>query len=282
MSRDPIDVIESQPESSNPYQFVYNNPLIYNDPTGEMTFSIGEQALVKKMQSILRKYQSKVKSRQLKQVVDDVQGSVAEVTANYMESLLPTEAAGIFNLAKEVGIAQGGPLSKKLGDAVEAFILNNTLKPIFDQLGWSQNVYREVDLLETTGDPKSNGYRWDRNNPKERSADSDSAGKTKDVDFVVSNHLPKELSTIGFNRAWLSGDVKANAKKAVSEVINNEGQWSAMSKFAKRYQYVPMVIYPTFLTTDKKKIAKAKGEAQGQGIILQIIPLTPIRLDQIG
>jgi RHS repeat-associated protein len=40
MSYDPIDLIEMEPESSNPYQFVYNNPHVYSDPTG--MFSIME------------------------------------------------------------------------------------------------------------------------------------------------------------------------------------------------------------------------------------------------
>ncbi len=31
MSYDPIDLIEMEPESSNPYQFVYNNPHVYSN-----------------------------------------------------------------------------------------------------------------------------------------------------------------------------------------------------------------------------------------------------------
>ena len=34
LSCDPVDIIETVPESFNPYQFVYNNPYIYSDPTG--------------------------------------------------------------------------------------------------------------------------------------------------------------------------------------------------------------------------------------------------------
>jgi RHS repeat-associated protein len=40
MSYDPIELIDMEPESSNPYQFVYNNPHVYSDPTG--MFSIME------------------------------------------------------------------------------------------------------------------------------------------------------------------------------------------------------------------------------------------------
>ena len=39
MSYDPIELIEMEPESSNPYQFVYNNPYVYSVPTGMMTIT---------------------------------------------------------------------------------------------------------------------------------------------------------------------------------------------------------------------------------------------------
>jgi RHS repeat-associated protein len=51
LSRDPVDIIEMAPESFNPYQFVYNNPYVYSDPTGMITLT--ELNAAQNMQSIL-------------------------------------------------------------------------------------------------------------------------------------------------------------------------------------------------------------------------------------
>jgi RHS repeat-associated protein len=52
MSYDPIELIDMEPESSNPYQFVYNNPHVYSDPTG--MFSIIELNTTLNLQDTLR------------------------------------------------------------------------------------------------------------------------------------------------------------------------------------------------------------------------------------
>jgi RHS repeat-associated protein len=51
LSRDPVDIIQIAPESFNPYQFVYNNPYIYSDPTG--MFTITELNAAENMQTAL-------------------------------------------------------------------------------------------------------------------------------------------------------------------------------------------------------------------------------------
>ena len=52
ISRDPVNIIETEPESFNPYQFVYNNPYIYNDPIG--MFTITELNAASKIQDSLQ------------------------------------------------------------------------------------------------------------------------------------------------------------------------------------------------------------------------------------
>jgi RHS repeat-associated protein len=37
LSRNPVDVQEQSIEAFNPYQFAFNNPLVFSDPTGMIT-----------------------------------------------------------------------------------------------------------------------------------------------------------------------------------------------------------------------------------------------------
>ncbi|NJK65089.1 MAG: RHS repeat-associated core domain-containing protein, partial [Synechococcaceae cyanobacterium SM2_3_1] len=53
LSRDPVKPILERPESRDPYQFAYNNPLIYVDPSGQIT-SLSEINFARVIQNVLR------------------------------------------------------------------------------------------------------------------------------------------------------------------------------------------------------------------------------------
>lgn len=90
------------------------------------------------------------------------------------------------------------------------------------------------------------------------------------------------LKKFGGNKGWLVGDVKGNASKAVSDVINGESQWLAMKNFAKNYQYISSAFYASLFTVPRAEIVRAEREALEQGVILRIITFTNIRRDQLS
>jgi RHS repeat-associated protein len=72
ISRDPIDIVETEPESFNPYQFVYNNPLVYSDPTGMFTM-IEINASIE-TQKILNGIQAQIVNQARQYFIDQAKG----------------------------------------------------------------------------------------------------------------------------------------------------------------------------------------------------------------
>ena len=87
ISRDPVDIIETEPESFNPYQFVYNNPYIYSDPTGMFTMIEINTSL--KTQDILRASQQYVTNQAKEYFVDAAKGLVRDLFQEAFRPLLP-------------------------------------------------------------------------------------------------------------------------------------------------------------------------------------------------
>ena len=84
MSYDPIDLIEMEPESSNPYQFVYNNPHVYNAPTG--MFSIMELNPTLNLQDTLRSIAGK-QARQY--LTDSVKRVFSDLAIGVIDRIFP-------------------------------------------------------------------------------------------------------------------------------------------------------------------------------------------------
>ncbi len=88
ISRDPVDLIEYEPESSNPYQFVYNNPGVYSDPTG--MFTMAELNAGIKVQDILNKMQAHIVNETKQFLIDKTKGIAADLAQDVIENLLPS------------------------------------------------------------------------------------------------------------------------------------------------------------------------------------------------
>ncbi|MEM0978786.1 MAG: RHS repeat-associated core domain-containing protein, partial [Cyanobacteria bacterium P01_H01_bin.58] len=84
LSRDPVDRIQAIPESINPYQFVYNNPMVYSDPTGEIT--LGELNASKSVQEILGKARSYAFNEVREAAIDEAKGIATNVLKSVFNS----------------------------------------------------------------------------------------------------------------------------------------------------------------------------------------------------
>ncbi|MGB7522411.1 MAG: RHS repeat-associated core domain-containing protein [Spirulinaceae cyanobacterium] len=87
VSRDPVDIIEYEPESSNPYQFVYNNPHVYSDPTG--MFTITELNAAQNLQDALASIRRYANTQAKDYLIERLGESFGNVVASIFNNFLP-------------------------------------------------------------------------------------------------------------------------------------------------------------------------------------------------
>ena len=230
ISRDPVELIEYEPESSNPYQFVYNNPHIYSDPTGEFTFN--ELQISNKIQSILNNIRNQATTQIKQELYDRAKGVVGEVLQGFINKYVPPYSffTDYYKIAAD---AQGG------GTVLENLVVN----AVCDLLPSSarDNIYIGPDI-NTSGRAVRDG--------KNCNGDTLSHGIAKpkrvpDPDFVISKPNPTDAYQAR-ERSWLVGDFKLSVSAVSTEVKTPKKQWKAISKYAEKSQYIRLASYVTF------------------------------------
>ncbi|NET91474.1 MAG: RHS repeat-associated core domain-containing protein [Kamptonema sp. SIO1D9] len=266
LSRDPVEVIERVPESTNPYQFVYNNPHVYSDPTG--LYTIQEVNVTRILQDILNHFKTEASAY----FRDEAQGIVTELATDVLEKLLPIEVDSI-NKIDNLILAGKDP-----GEELENFIVNKGVCPVIQAVGFDRWFHNEP-VIQTNGDPKTDGFKCSEPPIPKGKFPKGTTNATK-PDFVISRIGPKSINPISLDKAWLIGDLKINTRKVRRDVLKDkakEGQWGSISNFAKKYEYVPTALYITlYQNISQEEIEKIKKEAVGQGVTLFILPLTNI------
>jgi hypothetical protein len=229
MSYDPIELIEMEPESSNPYQFVYNNPHVYSDPTG--MFSIMELNATINTQNALASINTYAKA----QAKDYVLDKLGETTGNIVMSAFGNFRPGT-NLAKDILESRDGNIFEdllydRIGQYLEGIYLINGLR-FFPQ-------------LQTNGDAKSGFDCYNCNDPQNRAiVEANRGGGTRpDFVFIQGNYLPKNPNS------YLIGDLKLTQAAVRKDIRDNDSQWQAMSNDATKNQLFPFVSYISLLET---------------------------------
>ena len=266
ISRDPIDIIETAPESFNPYQFVYNNPLIYSDPTGEIT--ITELNGSKSVQGILNRINatlSRYASTQAKELVREKLGeAVGNSFVRIIDSLLPGTAAGQFLS----GFADEAP-----GPAGGSFE-NLITRQVCDALGvtnFLNRVWMEPEI-KTSGRPHSDGLNCAGSGRATRNP------SYPNPDFLIKNGLPTDYKVRNPD-AYLIGDIKLTMTTALSKINRDDNQWQAMYRHARRFQMLPLTMYVSFRqktrsTSDAEvaaKIQQAQRVAFRRSVVLFLV-----------
>ena len=231
VSRDPVEVIEYEPESSNPYQFVYNNPRIYSDPSGEFTFN--ELQISNKIQSILNNIRYQATTQIKQELYNQAQGIVGNVLQGFINKYLPPYSF-FTDLYKINADPQGGGtvLENLVKDSVCDLLRGNSA---------SDNIYIGPDI-NTSGKAIRDG--------KNCNGDFLSPGIAKppgtpDPDFVISKPRPTDAYQAR-ERSWLVGDFKLSVSAVSTEIKTPKKQWKAISKYAEKSQYIPLASYVTF------------------------------------
>ena len=270
VSRDPVELIEYEPESSNPYQFVYNNPHIYSDPTGE--FTISEIGVARAVENILQNIKTAAINEAQERAIDKAKGVLTNILNSALKQLLPFEQAG--TLAKIAGdIAQQNASQDYIANW-EDILVENTLCKII-----GNHVWKDTKISQS-GEPLSNGYPCGQTAPIDF--------KDSKPDFIIKKGKPKD--TDGKPKAYLIGDAKL---KIDSINAQTDKQFKAMLSYAKLkgqgkinkqsgdHQYIPVATYVTIFAPKKAKKPqdeKLKSWAfKKYGVVLEVISFFPSR-----
>lgn len=265
LSRDPVDIIETVPESFNPYQFVYNNPYIYSDPNG--MFTINELQIRQVIDDILQTLQTQAKSS----AIDKAKGVVGNILNDFIGLVLPGDLEFIEDVINKIKPLPKG--KQNAGDLLEDLVVDTALAVInyaFPSL--SNIVWREPEILPN-GTPVYNGKNYGQPKDPTSKKQSGQTSATK-PDFILSNYKPAdEVRYNPAQKSWLIGDFKLSVSKAKQYMDGQHPQWNSMKGYAKQYQYVPLATFITFYDSPSK-IESMKKNAIKNNIFLFVVPIT--------
>ncbi|NJR19365.1 MAG: hypothetical protein HC785_29265 [Calothrix sp. CSU_2_0] len=269
LSRDAVDIIETEPESFNPYQFVYNNPYVYSDPTG--MFSLIELNAAQDTQTAL----STIRSYASSQAKEYLKGKIGDAFGEIVGSVLSNFIPG-YPLAKSFLESLDGNTS----DIFE-LVLQDLVCQYFEGIPLIDNL-RFFPRILIDGTPQTNGLNCgNRNDPEQlRMVERNRGGGSRpDFIFIQGNYTERNPNS------YLIGDIKLIQSAVRRDVLENDNQWQAMSNYARRYQLLPFASYISLLEafpgapdergrgiskTDKQKMAR---EALEKGVILVLVNL---------
>jgi RHS repeat-associated protein len=275
LSRDAVDVQQQSVEAFNPYQFAFNNPLIYSDPSGRI--SITEINSTLEVNRILYAIEARTKQEILERIKDKALQAVGEVFWNAMSSFLPSSP--LTDSIKALSVAK---------DAGELFELKlkEQARDMFAQAGVdASQIFLEVGVRSETGNATGNYIQFPNITGKIRSNESR-------LDFVItpSGSKPRLITDTGKisggpARSYVIGDVKLQLGTIIRDYIGENGkdprkpeQWEALHKYAVRNGYRVAAFITLF--GDKGKTQEyheqlAKKSAIKEGFVIFIATILP-------
>ncbi len=264
LSRDPVDIIETEPESFNPYQFVYNNPHVYSDPTG--MFTITELKAAENLEAQLFAVRRYAAAQTKDYIFEKLGDSVGNIAISIFNNFLPGSPLGNSFLASIHDNDITRIFELELNDMVCAYFEGI---PLIDSVRFEPRIALE-------GDPLSPGLNCSNLYQPQQFANQLAAqpGSRPDFLFIQGNYALENPNS------YLIGDLKLTQRAAYDAVTGNDRQWQAMSNYARRYQLLPFVSYVSLIETmpgergvsktNRKEMAK---EATEKGVILASINL---------
>ncbi|NET91152.1 MAG: RHS repeat-associated core domain-containing protein, partial [Kamptonema sp. SIO1D9] len=269
VSRDPVEVIEYEPQSSNPYQFVYHNPHIYSDPSG--MFSISELTSARQIQNVLQGIKAEISQRSRQFLIDKAQGVAGDIAMSVIQKLLPTSRVFSAIPAIESGSSRGRFFAAgiKFEDIVVGAVCDVILGNYssFLQHFWMQ------PRVSTRGNPVDDGFACGSNIPNSQWFFQNRLFNPR-PDFIIKDGGPR--TTDKNPKAYLIGDIKLSGNAIVDSL--SRGQWSAIMNYAKygnRHQYTPVALYITFWAATASEQRTVEREAFSNGVSAAIISIMP-------
>jgi RHS repeat-associated protein len=277
LSRDPVDVQEQGVESFNPYQFAFNNPCIYADPTG--MFTLSEVNTSQAIQSIL---QRQLYSAFREKLIDKARGVAGDILASTFKSLLAdyvsssgTLAGSLVKISK--GISSGGEEWEAILTKSICSIILGSYTRYFDKL-WLQSQ------IDYSGNPEVDGIncgdpRIDENGKISTKGLYVGFGQKPRPDFIIKEGGPASTDPArhqgrGYKKSYLIGDVKARAQTVLQGLKTKQGQ--AIMNYAKYnsgHEYSPIILFATAFGQGKVIEEKIVQEALKKNVFAYTLTL---------
>lgn len=262
-----MDVIETEPESFNPYQFVYNNPFVYSDPTG-MIASMGEFNASQVIQNILRNIQRRSVQETKDYVLNELGESATSIVTRGLDRFLPLE---LFDKPLVDSF-------KSKGSKWDIFelIVTDAICSMFNIPSFAWFGTR----IDKNGRPIDNGKGCGVLDAENSLPLIPAGTSNNSADFLFSTIAPRELKltpSLG-KKGLLSGDLKFSVKTMYERYIDNRdrsGQWSVFRKHAKGFQWVPINYFFTWNPGPRGQSQEKRliQESARRGVIMFITSL---------
>jgi RHS repeat-associated protein len=267
LSRDAVAPSDQQPESMNPYQFAYQNPLIYSDPSG--MFTIVEINASQSIQGILDKVEAYAANAVKDYLVNKVRAVLGELIGSYLGSLIP------FNIGSIRGTFKSDPTGKAAGNAFEKFVKDN-LCSLFGDSELSDYFWLKPKVT-VGGEPVTSGFHCGINKSVSTQKLTLAKGTFSFPDFIIKNGNPMDKSSKGL----LIGDFKYSLTTLNRQIENNPPQWQSIvnhAKYINGHQYAPITFFPTLFAGNKKNqatlIENIEKEAVKKNIIVIAVSIS--------
>jgi hypothetical protein len=275
MSYDPIDLIEMEPESSNPYQFVYNNPHVYSDPTG--MFTIAELNSTIDGQNILQTIQYHTGQAARDYMIDAAKDVVNDIALSTLNSFVPFGMEGVLKALAITNPELAKFKTKIAGRNFEYSAQNNINQVFKDDSNFLDYIHLEVPVNEISGTPSGDGI-----NIRHFRAISHDMFRSNDPrpDYIIKPGKPQDNSV----KSLLIGDFKLSVKTLVDKYLNGgdqTSQWNAIGAHTKpRHSELPISGFITFYSgtsAQNELIRKAAFKKGMVAVIFSIIEKSGFR-----
>jgi RHS repeat-associated protein len=273
VSRDPVDLVEMEPESGNLYQFAYGNPQIYSDPSGAITVAELNSGL--NLQSLLQTTRSYVGQEAKDYLIDSAQGVINDLALSALRAYTPFDPDSIWN-----AISETNPeiRAKKGGNKFQAESSKGLIDLFEKDQGFLDNIYIEVPIDPWNGKPSGNGtnirdYFLFENGYSDFDFERFGGNpKHPRPDFVIRPDLPKKTSV----DSWLVGDIKLSVNTIAQSYFDGgrqKDQFEAIANHAANYGSRIagfLTLYPG-TSASREKIRKAFFP---YGVVAVVVSLT--------
>lgn len=260
LSRDPADPDLNEPESLHPYAFVYSNPHVYRDPTG--MFSLIQLNMSLSIQDILQHTQTLIHRQTIAFLKDKIGEAATDLIVGALRPLIP--GGWMTNVLNNYlnHDDQGNLLDPWLKKQVCGFLRRT---PFYNRIWIEAEVH-------TNGDPENDGFGC---------SDVDSSflpinPALPNPDFIFKEGPPTRVLTNN-EKGYIIGDLKLSVRtlrNALTGAGRGENrQWSAITGFAKRHQYAPVVLFITWRggARDDEEAILEQAIINGVGVLIFVI-----------
>lgn len=260
-SRDPRNGVFQRAETLNPYAYAVNNPVVFTDPSGELTLTeiTVTDAINVSLEALKNVVLSEVKGR-IRSVLCDAFGKIMVYS---LDAFFPS-AGDLFG-----GILQG----KNPGTVLEEELKGKLCgmlpgSAIINYLSFYPGI--KVDGTAVSDGIKCPGKM-----------DFFPQLDTYYPDFILGEGSPKELSspqTESKDKSVLVGDVKLSGNSLYKQYVLNQkkrGQLYAITGYARKHTYTHVALFLTFFSGERKNMqqvgALIRDAGASNGVLIFVV-----------